>query len=114
METLADPPYTVLRVRSGGKISDLTYVTTKIFRENSYRIDPTDPICVYYIAGLPDTTTMYKDYYKLNGRNCCFQEDIFPETPDRAFHSILETIEEASIKIKAHHAIPVLLHKRPK
>ena len=107
METLADPPYTVIRVRSGGKISDLTDVATKIIRENSYRIDPTDPIFVYYIAGLPDTTTMYKDYYKLNGRNCCYQEVIFPETPDRAFRRILETIEEASTKIKAHHAIPV-------
>ena len=29
----------------------------KIIRENSYCIDPTDPIFVCYVAGLPDTTT---------------------------------------------------------
>ena len=67
METLADPPYNVLRVRSGGGgIPDLTDIPIKVIHENSYRIDPNDPIFVNYVAALPDTTTIYKDVIKIS------------------------------------------------
>ena len=113
MESLADPPYTYIRVRSGGKILDLAEVAIKIISDNNHRIDPADPIFVYFLAGLPDTTSMIKQFYRLNGINCCYQEVTFPESPDQAYLRITDIIQAASDRIKSFHAIPVFATYAP-
>ena len=102
MESLADPPYTFIRVRSGEKILDLAEVAIKIISDNYLRIDPADPIFVYFLAGLPDTTSMIKQFYRLNlnGINCCYQDVTFPESPDQAYLRITDSIQTASARIK--------------
>ena len=95
MESLADPPYTYIGVRSGGKILDLADVAIKIISDNYHRIDPADPIFVYFLAGLPDTTSMTKQFYRLNGMNCCYQEVRFAESPDQAYLRITDIIHTA-------------------
>ena len=113
MELLADPPYNYIRVRSGEKILDLAEVAIKIISDNYHRIDPADPICVYFLAGLPDTTSMIKQFYRLNGMNCCYQEVTFPESPDQAYLRITDIIQAASDRIKSFHAIPVFATYAP-
>ena len=113
MESLADPPYTYIRVRSGGKILDLAEVAIKIISDNYHRIDPSDPIFVYFLAGLPDTTSMIKQFYRLNGMYCCYQEVTFPESPDQAYLRITDIIQAASDRIKSFHAIPVFATYAP-
>ena len=113
MEPLADPPYTFIRVRYEGNILDLTEVVRKIISDNYHRIDPADTIFVYYLAGLPDTTSMIKQFYELNRMNCCYQEVIFPESSNQPYLRITDIIETASARIKSFHASPVFATYAP-
>ena len=99
METLADPPYNVLRVRSweGGGDSRLDRCS---HQSHSWELLPHWPKRPYFCL-LCSCITWHYHHTKMSSK------DHISWNPDQVFHRSLETVEGASTKIKDHHAISV-------
>ena len=91
-------PDTKVIVVPGGKIKDLTDIAIKELGRTTI-----SPKFVYFIAGLPDTTTKLNENYWMNGRWCRYEEVIFRNSED----IVIKIIDKAAQDIIEKNAVPI-------
>lgn len=91
---------TVVRVVPGGRIGQLVDIAKE---ELNKILTKPNPKFVYFVAGLPDTTTKIYEEFWMNDELHAYEEVIFSNTPE----NIIGIINSAAQDILAENAIPI-------
>ena len=87
----------IVDTHKGTSISSLADIACNILEDSPF--NPSNPPCVYFVAGLPDITHKEQGPY--------YQEIIFIETPQEAVDRVMTLLSNAQIKILNANAIPI-------
>ena len=91
-------------VVGGGKIPKLTNEAITILKEYE---DSPEPKFVYFVAGLPDTTTKESYHFWMNGVRHTYEEVFIRGSIEENASRVINIIQSSSRAILANNAIPV-------
>ena len=97
--------HTSLHYKGGAKIAELVKTASEILEKTD--LNSSEPVFVYFVAGLPDVTTKNEDTLYLHGFTAPYQEITFPECPEAAAVRVIQEFQHASNAIRQYNATPV-------
>ena len=87
-------------LKKSASINTLTDMASSIIKSFTKDKLPSEPIHVYFLAGLPDITSFN------HSKDWTYQEVVFWETTQEACHRVVREVREAEATVKRLGAIP--------